>query len=185
LRLFDLVAAQRPEEAARLPLAVAAALAAAQQGLDRRDAVAEKQLLLAPSFVPAVRVEGARHGYLAGLIADGIEIFPLAASQLWEDVAEARYARTLGIVSRDANRKVEPSEGASRLTGFRAKLPNQRAQIAYLLGSEGRVTARRAEGRPDAPPLLFLAAPISVIDHVWLGGLCHVRSIPVAGVFPG
>jgi hypothetical protein len=24
-----------------------------------------------------------------------------------------------------------------------------------------------------------------VIDQVWLGGLCHVRSIPVAGVFPG
>jgi len=36
------------------------------------------------------------HRYLAGLVADGIEIFPLAASQLWEEGAEARHARTLG-----------------------------------------------------------------------------------------
>ena len=36
--------------------------------------------------------------------------------------------------------------------------------------------AIRAQGRPGAPTLLFLVAPISVIDHIWLGGLCHVRS---------
>ncbi len=28
-------------------------------------------------------------------------------------------------------------------------------------------------------------SPASVIDHIWLGGLCQVRSIQVAGVFPG
>ena len=37
--------------------------------------------------------------------------------------------------------------------------------------------------RVSAPPLFFLAAPISVIDHGGLGELWHVRSIPVVGVY--
>lgn len=53
------------------------------------------------------------HGYLAGHVADGIEILPLVVPQLREQGAEARYARTLGIRRRDANRKVESSEGTT------------------------------------------------------------------------
>ena len=64
-------------------MAVAAALAAAEQRLQRRDGVAAKQFFFSPNLVRAIGVEGAMHGYLAGLIADGIEILPLAASQLW------------------------------------------------------------------------------------------------------
>ena len=96
------------------------------------------------------------HGYLAGLITDGIKIFPLVASQPREQGTEARYARLLGIKLWNTDGKIEPSEGASRLTGFRAKLPHQRAEVAHGLGSEGRVKPIRAQGRPGAPSLFFL-----------------------------
>ena len=52
------------------------------------------------------------HAYLVGLVADGIEILPIAGSKIGKQGAEARYASTLGIKGRDANRKIEPSEAA-------------------------------------------------------------------------
>ena len=81
----------------------------------------------------------------------------------------------LGIKGRDANRKIEACEGAPDFPRFFAKLLNEQAGIAHRLGSEGRVTAIRAEGRPGAPSLVFVAAPVGVIDHSWLDRLCSVR----------
>ena len=56
--LADLVAAQRPEKAARLLLAIAAPLAAAEQGLDRRDAVTTRQIIFSPTLLRAIRRGG-------------------------------------------------------------------------------------------------------------------------------
>ena len=68
---------------------------------------------------------------------------------------EARHARALCIESWDPGRKVKPIEGASGLTVFRAKLPNQRGGVARPFGGEGRgrelnanyVTRRGRTGR--------------------------------------
>ena len=67
-------------------------------------------------------------------------------------------------------RKLEPSEGASHLTGFRVKLLNQRAEIAHQLESEDRAAAIRTKRRPGARSPFFLAAPISLIDQAWPAG---------------
>ena len=99
-----------------------------------------------------------------------------------KQAAEARHARTLYMESRNADRKVEPSEGAPDL---RAKLLNQRAEVVHQLGSEGRVMAISIESRPGAPTLRVLAASISVIDQARIGGSWHVCSSPRAGVFQG
>jgi hypothetical protein len=79
-----------------------------------------------------------RVGYLLRLVADGIEVLPFAAPQLQEQLAEARHARTLCIESWDPGRKVKPIEGASGLTDFRVKLPNQRGCVARPFGGQGR-----------------------------------------------
>jgi len=133
---------------------------------------------------PAVRVEGAVYRYLVGLIAYRIKILPLPPRLPFKQGAEARYARTLGMKGRDADRKVEPSEGAPGLT-----LPSEAAQSARRDCPPARerrpCDAHPCPGSPGASSLLSLAAPISVPDHAWLGCLCHVRSIPIAGVFPG
>jgi len=120
--LADLVASKRPEEEARMPLSIAAPLAAAKQTLGRRDAVAAKQIIPSPTLEFAVRVEGAMHGCLAGLITDGITILPLAASQFWEEGAEARHPCTLGVKLGNSNGKIEPGEDASGVPGLFATL---------------------------------------------------------------
>ena len=125
------------------------------------------------------------HGYLVGLVADGIKILPLVAPQLREQGAETRYPRTLGMKLWNADRKIKPCEGAPGLPGVLTKLANQRAEIAHKLGSEGGVTPISAQGRPGTTPLFLVAPPISVIDHGRLGGLWHVCSIPIAGISPG
>jgi hypothetical protein len=92
---------------------------------------------------------------LLRLVADGIEVVPLAAPQLQEQLAEARHARTLCMESWDPDRKVKPSEGTPGLTVFRAKLPIQRGGVAHPFGGEGRghelnanyVTRRGRTGR--------------------------------------
>ena len=110
------------------------------------------------------------HGYLVRLVADRIEILPPLVAQLREQGAEARYARPLRIVSRNANRKVEPGEDAAGLASFRAKPLKQRGEIAHGYGSGGRVMTIRAFCRLGAPPLAGLATPISVADHGRLDG---------------
>ena len=50
------------------------------------------------------------HGYMAGVITDGIKILPLAVPPLGEQGAEARYARTLGIESWNGDGKVVIAE---------------------------------------------------------------------------
>jgi hypothetical protein len=117
-------------------------------------------------------------------MADGVEIVPLAVTQFREKGAEAGYARMLGITRRGADWTIEAAKAHPGVPGFVAKLPNKQSRVAHRLGREGRVTAIRAEDRPCAPPLRVVAAPISVIDHVRLGGLLHVRSFKLPGI-PG
>ena len=114
------------------------------------------------------------HRYLLGLVADGIEVLPLAASKVRQQVREAGYSRTLRIRRREANGKVESNEGAPGLSGFPPKPPNERRRIGDLLESEGCAVAAR-ENRLGVPSLLGFAAPVGVIDHLWLDGLCHAR----------
>ncbi len=54
----------------------------------------------------ATEASGNSSAISAGLIADGIEILPLPVSQPFKQCGEVRYARTLGIESWDANRKI-------------------------------------------------------------------------------
>jgi hypothetical protein len=109
--------------------------------------VAAKQIIFSPPLEFDVRVEGAMHGYMAGVITDGIKILPLAVPPLGEQGAEARYARTLGIESWNGDGKVERSDGAPGLPGFSAKLFNQRGGIAHRLGSESGVMPIRVQGK--------------------------------------
>jgi hypothetical protein len=78
------------------------------------------------------------HGYLLRRVADGIEVLPLAAPQLQDQLAESRHAHTLCRKSWDPDRTVKLSKGAPGLTVFRAKLPNQRGGVAHTFGGEGR-----------------------------------------------
>jgi len=48
-----------------------------------------------------------------------------------------------------------------------------------------RVVIVRAQSRLGAPPLLFLAAPIGVIEHMRIDGLRHDRLLPVSSRFRG
>jgi hypothetical protein len=106
-------------------MSIAAPLAAPEQRLQRRDAVAAKQIFFSPTLVLAIGVERSVHAYLVGLVADDIEIFPLAASKTEKKVAKTGRASSLGIKRRDANREIEASEGAPGLPGLRAKLLNE------------------------------------------------------------